>query len=543
MKSFIHNIIGADLSSGRYNKIVTRFPPEPNGYLHIGHAKSICLNFGLVTDNFPGNCNMRLDDTNPETEKPEYVKAILNDVNWLGYNINGSVKFTSDYFNTIHAYAMQLIKDNKAYVCDLLSEDMKLYRGTLTESGKNSPYRDRTIEENLSLFEQMTSGNFSDGSKTLRLKIDMSSPNMNMRDPVIYRIKNISHYNCSEYWNVYPMYDFAHCISDAIEGITHSLCTLEFEDHRPLYEWILDNIHIDSRPKQYEFSRLELSHTVTSKRKLNELVMHNHVNGWDDPRMPTIAGLRRRGYTPESIHSFIDQIGVSKSDNFVNMSVLENALRNDLENKTKRVLAVINPLKITLTNYSDLAMNRNAPYHPSLDYGEREIKLSSEIWIEREDFSENPPPGWQRLAPGKEVRLRYSYIIKCNEVVYDTNNNVSELRCTIDYNTLGKNPIDRKVKGVIHFVSVEHSIPIEIRMYNRLFNIERPTADKDVNFINYLNPNSLIKKTGYIENHNDFTIGSKYQFERLGYFCVDNDSSKSNLVFNLSVSLKDNFKN
>uniref|UniRef100_UPI0035A07C69 glutamine--tRNA ligase/YqeY domain fusion protein n=1 Tax=Neisseria sp. TaxID=192066 RepID=UPI0035A07C69 len=440
---FIRTIIEEDLANGKHTAIQTRFPPEPNGYLHIGHAKSICLNFGLAYV-FDGLCNLRFDDTNPEKENQEYVVSIKEDVHWLGFGWSGEPRYASDYFDQLFDYAVGLIKDGKAYVCDLTADEMREYRGTLTEPGKNSPYRDRSVEENLNLFYKMRDGAFPDGSKTLRLKIDMASGNVNLRDPVIYRIRRAHHHNTGDKWCIYPMYDYTHAISDAIEGITHSLCTLEFEAHRPLYDWVLDNIPAPHpvRPRQYEFSRLELLYSITSKRKLNQLVSDGHVSGWDDPRMPTISGMRRRGYTPEGLRLFAKRVGISKSENVVDMSVLEGAIREELENSAPRLMAVLNPIKVSITNFSDGPVeSRFAPYHPNHeDMGGRELKLSPEIYIEADDFAEEPPKGWKRLTPGGEVRLRHSYVMRCDEVVKNSDDRIVELKCSIDHDTLGKNP-------------------------------------------------------------------------------------------------------
>jgi glutaminyl-tRNA synthetase len=548
--NFIRNIIDDDLAQGKHSSLLTRFPPEPNGYLHVGHAKSICLNFGLVQGDaaYPGQCNLRFDDTNPEKESTEYAESIQADVRWLGFEWAGEVKWASDYFDALYQYAEALIQAGKAYVCELNAEQMREYRGSLKEPGKNSPYRERSVAENLDLFRRMKAGEFPDGSKTLRLKIDMASPNINLRDPVIYRIRRAHHIRTGDAWCIYPMYDYTHCISDALEGITHSLCTLEFEDHRPLYDWVLDNLDIPCHPRQYEFSRLELFYTVTSKRKLNQLVTEKLVAGWDDPRMPTIAGMRRRGYTPEGIRLFARRIGISKSDNHVDMSVLEGAVREELEHSVPRVMAVINPLKVTLTNYTEgVTAARSAGFHPNHpEFGEREVPLSAEIWIERDDFSDNPPAGWQRLTPGGEVRLRYSYVIKCDDVVRDAAGEVIELRCSIDHDTLGKNPVGRKVKGVIHFVAAAHALPIEVRLYDRLFSVPRPDAMKDeagaeIDFKTFINPDSLSVVTGYAEPAlAQAQPEARYQFERIGYFCADrHEHSASRPVFNRTVGLKD----
>ena len=656
---FIRTIIEEDLKSGKHKAIQTRFPPEPNGYLHIGHAKSICLNFGLAYI-YDGLCNLRFDDTNPEKENDEYVNAIKEDVEWLGFHWAGEPRFASNYFDQLYDYAVGLIKDGKAYVDDLTPEEMREYRGTLTEAGKNSPYRDRSIEENLDLFTRMKNGEFPDGSKTLRLKIDMASGNINMRDPVIYRIRRAHHHNTGDKWCIYPMYDYTHCISDAIEGITHSLCTLEFEAHRPLYDWVLNNISknanllnridiiindlykikkltnqdnemyysynahpfvepseqefdksnkrvdetnelekgviesiedlsrenllhswkeeleaitapyqwsvpvdfsiqilkeivdvIDPRPRQYEFSRLELLYSITSKRKLNQLVSEGHVSGWDDPRMPTISGMRRRGYTPEGLRLFAKRAGISKSENIVDMSVLEGAIREELENSAPRMMAVLNPLKVTLTNFQTaLAESRTAPYHPNReDMGSRELPISSTLYIEADDFSENPPKGWKRLTLGGEVRLRHSYVMKCDEVVKDAAGNIVELKCSLDYDTLGKNPEGRKVKGVIHWLSAERAVPATVRLYDRLFTEPRPDAVRGEDgeylpFTDFLNPESVKEITAYVEAAaNDLPAESRWQFERLGYFVTDRkDHAKGRPVFNRTVGLRDTWQ-
>ena len=664
---FIRTIIEEDLKSGKHEAIQTRFPPEPNGYLHIGHAKSICLNFGLAYI-YDGLCNLRFDDTNPEKENDEYVNSIKEDVEWLGFHWAGEPRFASNYFDQLYDYAVGLIKDGKAYVDDLTPEEMREYRGTLTEPGKNSPYRDRSVEENLDLFTRMKNGEFPDGSKTLRLKIDMASGNINMRDPVIYRIRRAHHHNTGDKWCIYPMYDYTHCISDAIEGITHSLCTLEFEAHRPLYDWVVDNIivtndktrfainmlsyilsnlqskyiqldlgnninkHIEiydeiyneisnmrmiisfelknlklesklnvnvnilqklvdislrsyeggfwgeewtriaelisdysnlikeimsllspfpNRPRQYEFSRLELLYSITSKRKLNQLVSEGHVSGWDDPRMPTISGMRRRGYTPEGLRLFAKRAGISKSENIVDMSVLEGAIREELENSAPRLMAVLNPLKVTLTNFeAGKTQSRRAAFHPNHEeMGEREIPVSQTIYIEADDFAENPPKGFKRLTPGGEVRLRHGYVIKCDEVVKDAAGNVVELKCSIDHDTLGKNPEGRKVKGVIHWVSAEHAAEIKVRLYDRLFTVERPDAvrGEDGNYLpftDFLNPESVKEITAYAEPAaKNLPAESRWQFERLGYFVTDRkDHSPEHPVFNRTVTLKDSWQ-
>ena len=541
--NFIRNIIDADLASGKHTCIVTRFPPEPNGYLHIGHAKSICLNFGLALD-YKGRCNLRFDDTNPEKESEEYARSIQEDVQWLGFQWDGQVRWASDYFEQLYEYAIELIRQGNAYVEDLSAEQMREYRGTLTQAGKNSPYRERPVEENLDLFTRMRSGEFADGSKVLRAKIDMASPNINLRDPAIYRIRRVHHIRTGDKWCIYPMYDYTHCISDALEGITHSICTLEFEDHRPLYDWVLDNLTISCHPQQIEFSRLELHYTITSKRKLLQLVNEKHVSGWDDPRMPTISGMRRRGYTPEGIREFAKRIGVSKSDNSVDMAIMEGVIREDLELRVPRVMAVINPLKVTITN-ADGAQAREADFHPNMpELGKRVVPFGKGLFIEADDFAEVPPPGWKRLTLGGEVRLRHSYVMRCDEALKDAMGKVVELRCSIDHDTLGKNPEGRKVKGVIHFLSCDHALPAEIRLYDRLFTVPEPDADREVDFCTHLNPTSLTVVQGWVENCvKDAAPETCYQFERLGYFCTDRRDHQSGgkLVFNRTVTLKDSW--
>ncbi|QZA76552.1 glutamine--tRNA ligase/YqeY domain fusion protein [Deefgea tanakiae] len=548
--NFIRQIIDADLASGKHTAVQTRFPPEPNGYLHIGHAKSICLNFGIAQD-YNGLCNLRMDDTNPEKENDEYAKAIEDDVRWLGFEWNGDVRHSSDYFELLYGYAVELINAGKAYVCELNAEEMRDYRGDFQKPGRNSPFRDRTPAENLDLFTRMRAGEFEDGSKTLRVKIDMQSPNLNMRDPVIYRIKRATHIKTGDSWCIYPMYDYTHCISDALEGITHSLCTLEFEDHRPLYDWVLDNISLECHPQQIEFSRLELLYSITSKRKLNQLVTGNFVSGWDDPRMTTISGMRRRGYSPEGIRLFAQRIGVSKGENIIDFTTLEGAVREQLEGSSPRVMAVLNPLKVTLTNFeAGVTGSRSAPFHPHHEeMGEREIPIAREIWIEHDDFAEEPPKGWQRLTLGSEVRLRYSYVIKCDEVVKDADGNVIELRCSLDTETLGKNPEGRKVKGVIHWISAEHAVPATVNLYERLFTEARPDAVRGedgqyVDFTQFINPESLKTITAYVESCVvNAAPETRYQFERLGYFITDRHSHQAGgtPVFNRTVTLKDSW--
>ena len=543
VSNFIRTIIDGDLASGKHTSIVTRFPPEPNGYLHVGHAKSICLNFGLAKD-YNGLCNLRFDDTNPEKESEEYAQSIQDDVRWLGFQWNGEVRWASDYFDALYDFAVELINKGLAYVDDLSPEQMREYRGTLTEAGKNSPNRDRAAAVNLDLFTRMKNGEFPDGAMVLRAKIDMSSPNINMRDPAIYRIRRAHHIRTGDKWCIYPMYDYTHCISDALEGITHSICTLEFEDHRPLYDWVLDNITIPCHPRQYEFSRLELHYTITSKRKLLQLVNEKHVSGWDDPRMPTISGMRRRGYTPEGIREFAKRIGVSKSENNVDIAVMEGAIREDLELRAPRVMAVINPLKVTSTNF-DGAQTREADFHPNQpELGKRVVPFSSSLLIEADDFAEVPPSGWKRLTLGGEIRLRHSYVMRCDEAVKDATGKVIELRCSIDHNTLGKNPEGRKVKGVIHFLSQEHALPAEIRLYDRLFTVPEPDGDKDVDFCTHLNPASLTVVQGWVESCvKDAAPETRYQFERLGYFVTDRREHQAGgkLVFNRTVTLRDSW--
>ncbi len=543
VSNFIRSIIDGDLASGKHTRIITRFPPEPNGYLHVGHAKSICLNFGLAAD-YQGLCNLRFDDTNPEKESDEYAQSIQEDVRWLGFEWNGEVRWASDYFDALYDFAVELINKNLAYVDDLTPEQMREYRGTLTQAGKNSPNRDRSPAENLDLFARMKAGEFADGAMVLRAKIDMASSNMNMRDPAIYRIRRAHHIRTGDKWCIYPMYDYTHCISDALEGITHSICTLEFEDHRPLYDWVLDNITIPCHPRQYEFSRLELHYTITSKRKLLQLVNEKKVTGWDDPRMPTISGMRRRGYTPEGIREFAKRVGVSKSENSVDMAIMEGAIREDLELRAPRVMAIINPLKVSITN-AENALTREADFHPNMpQLGKRDVAFGSELFIEADDFAEVPPAGWKRLTLGGEIRLRHSYVMRCDEVVKDAAGKIIELKCSIDHATLGKNPEGRKVKGVIHFLSRAHALPAEIRLYDRLFTVAEPDADKDVYFCNYLNPESLTVVQGWVEAAvQNAAPETHYQFERLGYFVTDRRDHQAGrkLVFNRTVTLKDSW--
>ncbi len=541
--NFITEIIDEDLKSGRYKKVHTRFPPEPNGFLHIGHAKSICLNFGLAED-YGGLCNLRFDDTNPEKEEDIYVKSIIEDIKWLGFDWGDRLYYASDYFEQLYEYAVQLIKKGKAYVDSLSAEEISEYRGTPTTPGKESPYRNRTVEENLDLFERMRAGEFKDGEHVLRAKIDMASPNMNLRDPVMYRIKHAHHHRTGNKWCIYPMYDWAHGQSDSIEGITHSICTLEFENHRPLYNWFLNELGIH-HPRQIEFARLNLNYTVMSKRKLLELVENNYVDGWDDPRMPTLSGMRRRGYTPESIRNFADRVGVAKRDGIIDIALLEHSVREDLNKRAWRVLAVLRPLKITITNFpsgeTEWLDAVNNPEDES--YGKRKIPFSNEIYIEEGDFQEEPHKKFYRLAPGREVRLRYAYIIKCEEVIKDENGNVIELKCTYDPDTKsGSGKSNKKVKGTIHWVSAKHAIDAEVRLYDRLFSVENPAGDKEKDFKEFINPNSLeILQNCKVEpGLADATLDKHYQFERTGYFYLDSKySTKEKPVFNRTVSLRD----
>ena len=549
VSNFIRNIVEEDLKSGKHAQIITRFPPEPNGYLHVGHAKAVCHNFGLAKD-YAGLCNLRFDDTNPEKENDEYVKSIQEDISWLGFDWNGEAKYASDYFDKLYEFAEWFINQGLAYVDDLTAEEMREYRGTLTSPGKNSPYRERTIAENLDLFRRMKAGEFADGAKVLRLKIDMASPKMNLRDPAIYRIKRFHHIRTGDKWCIYPMYDYTHCISDALESITHSCCSLEFEDHRPLYDWVVDKLYtaqlLPARPRQIEFSRLELHYTVTSKRKLNQLVTEGLVSGWDDPRMPTISGMRRRGYTPAGIRLFATRCGISKSPNIVDLGFLETAIRDDLESAVPRVMAVLNPLKVVLTNFAnDKTGSREADFHPQHpEFGSRLCELSKEIYIDADDFQEIPEKGFQRLTVGGGVRLRHSYVIKCDELIKNPDGTIKELHCSIDHDTLGKNPEGRKVKGVIHWVSVDKSVPAEIRLYDRLFTVEEPDNVDGRDFKEFINPESLKTITAYIEPAiKTARSEDRFQFERVGYFVADRyDYSSARPVFNKTVGLKDNWR-
>ena len=540
--NFITQIIDEDLASGKHKSVHTRFPPEPNGYLHIGHAKSICLNFGLAKE-YNGLCNLRFDDTNPVKEDVEYVDSIKADVEWLGFKWEGEPRYASDYFDALYGYAIELIEKGLAYVDELSPDQMREYRGTLTEPGKNSPYRDRSVEENLALFERMKNGEFAEGTLSLRAKIDMASPFMVMRDPVLYRIKFASHHQTGDKWCIYPMYDFTHCISDAIERITHSLCTLEFQDNRRLYDWVLENISIERPlPHQYEFSRLNLEGTLTSKRKLLKLVNDGIVDGWNDPRMPTISGLRRRGYTPASLREFCRRIGVTKQDNVVEYSALEACIREDLNENAPRAMAVIDPVRVVIENFEG-EETLTAPNHPNRpELGERQLPFTKELYIDRADFREEANKQYKRLVLGKEVRLRNAYVIKAERVEKDANGEITTIFCTYDPETLGKNPADgRKVKGVIHWVSAMHNHPAEFRLYDRLFTVPNPGAEDDIESV--LNPHSLVVKHGFVEQSLAAAEAEKgYQFEREGYFCADSkDSRPEHLVFNLTVSLKEGF--
>ncbi|EAR59696.1 glutamine--tRNA ligase/YqeY domain fusion protein [Neptuniibacter caesariensis] len=543
--NFIHQVIEQDLEQGTNGgKVVTRFPPEPNGYLHIGHAKSICLNFGTA-EKYNGECNLRFDDTNPTKEDQEYVDAIKSDVEWLGFKWAGEVRYASNYFDQFYEWAQHLVREGKAYVCDLSPEEAKEYRGWATEPGKDSPYRDRTPEENLDLLERMRKGEFDEGSCVLRAKIDMASSNMNLRDPILYRIRKESHHQTGDKWCIYPSYDFAHGQEDAIEGVTHSICTLEFADHRPLYEWFIENLPVPSQPRQYEFGRLNLNYTVTSKRKLKQLVDEGHVSGWNDPRMPTISGLRRRGYSPQAIRNFCDSLAVAKTDGTVDMAQFEYFVREDLDKNAPRAMCVVRPLKVTVTNYpEDQEEWFELPNHPKDEsMGMRKVPFSRNLIIEQEDFAEVPPRKWKRLTQGVAVRLRGSYVITCEEVIKDAEGNVIELKCTYDPATKGANPEGYKAKGVVHWLSADNSVPCEVREYDRLFAEENPDGDKERDFLEFINPESLVLVEGSrcevgLANA---AVESRFQFERTGYFCVDSESSEDKLVFNRTVGLRDSW--
>lgn len=557
--NFIRHMINQDLDSGKHGgRVHTRFPPEPNGYLHIGHAKSICLNFSLAQE-YGGKCNLRFDDTNPAKESQEFVDAIKENISWLGFSWNGEVRYSSNYFDALYAFAVQLIESGKAYVCSLSPDQAREYRGTLTEPGKNSPDRDRSVADNLDLFARMKAGEFEDGSYSLRAKIDMASPNINMRDPVLYRIRHIHHHQTGDKWCIYPTYDYTHCISDAIEGITHSLCTLEFEDHRPLYDWILQSLDLDSLskasdlagtdfeyvlPQQTEFAKLKLNYTVVGKRSLREMVESGIVSGWDDPRMPTLAGMRRRGFTSASIRNFCESVGVARADSVVDLGMLEHAIRDDLDKNAPRAMCVLNPLKVTLTNFDDDHLQElTMACHPKEEsLGERTVPLTREIVIDRSDFEEVPPPKFKRLITGGEVRLRGAYVIRCDEVVKNESGEITELLCSVDMDTLGKSPEGRKVKGVIHWVSASKGIETQVRLYDRLFSVEKPEA-KDIDYHQCLNPDSLQTLSGCIVEPSVLTgASSNFQFEREGYFCIDEqDSTEGKPVFNRTITLRDSW--
>ena len=544
-RDFIRDIIVADRAAGKHGgRVHTRFPPEPNGYLHIGHAKAICLNFG-VADEFRGACNLRMDDTNPTKEDIEYVESIEADVAWLGFHWAGDVLYAADYFQKMYDYAEQLIRAGKAYVDDLTADQIREHRGTLTEPGRDSPYRSRSIEENLDLFRRMKAGEFPDGSRVLRARIDMASPNINLRDPVLYRIVHAPHPRTGDAWSIYPMYDYAHPIEDAIEGITHSLCTLEYEAHRPLYDWVLEIVETPARPQQIEFARLNLSYTVMSKRKLLQLVQEKHVASWDDPRMPTISGFRRRGYTPESIRDFCERIGVAKKENVIDVALLEYCVREDLNKRAPRAMAVVDPLRVVIENYPESQVEEmdlvNNPEDPSA--GTRKVPFSRVVYIEQEDFREDPPKKFFRLAPGREVRLRNAYLITCREVVKDESGQIVELRCTYDPATRGGDaPDGRKVKATLHWVSAQHAIDGEVRLYDRLFSVENPSEDEGKDWRTFLNPHSLEVKTAKLEpSLASASAGSRFQFERIGYFAVDPDTTPGKPVFNRTVTLKDSW--
>jgi glutaminyl-tRNA synthetase len=541
-KDFIRTIIDEDNRTGKYDgRVHTRFPPEPNGFLHIGHAKSICLNFGIAED-YGGKCNLRFDDTNPAKEEDKYVKSIIEDVKWLGFDWEDRLFYGSDYFDRMHEYAVDLIKKGKAYVDDLSPDEISLYRGTLTKPGRNSPHRERSVEENLDLFERMKAGEFGDGEKVLRAKIDMSHPNMNMRDPIMYRILHAPHHNTGDKWCIYAMYDWAHGLEDSIENITHSICTLEFEDHRPLYDWFINELGI-YHPQQIEFARLNLTYTVMSKRMLLELVQDGNVNGWDDPRLPTISGMRRRGYPPTAIRSFCKQIGVAKVNSIIDIEFLEKCIRDDLNKTAPRFMGVLNPLKVVIENYPEDKVEEidavNNPEDP--EAGTRKVPFSREIYIEHDDFMEDPPKKFYRLAPGREVRLRYAYFLTCNEVIKE-NDEVIELRCTIDPETRGGDaPDGRKVKSTLHWVSAPHAIGAEVRLYERLFTVRDPAGEKDHDYKEFLNPDSLkaLNNCKVEPAVKDLKMMDRFQFERLGYFCVDSDMTDENLVLNRTVQLRD----
>jgi glutaminyl-tRNA synthetase len=543
---FIREMIDDHFKTNRFQgRVATRFPPEPNGYLHIGHAKSVCLNFGIAAQ-YGGTCNLRMDDTDPTGESQEYVDSIIRDVKWLGFDWEDRLYYASDYYEQLYQFATQLIKKGKAYVCSLSADEIREYRGTLTEPGKESPYRNRSMEENLDLFKRMRAGEFKEGAHVLRAKIDMASSNITMRDPIMYRIRYEPHYRTENKWCIYPMYDFAHCLSDSLEKITHSICTLEFENNRPLYDWFLDALDLESHPQQIEFARLNLSYTVLSKRRLIELVENRNVSGWDDPRMPTLAGLRRRGYTPEAIRNFCERIGVAKNDSIIDVALLEYCIREDLNEKAPRVMAVLRPLRVVIDNYPEGRMEEfNCTYHPqNPKMGSRKVPFSRILFIEQEDFMEKPPKKFYRLAPGKEVRLRYGYFIKCVNIIKDpSTGNITEVHCTYDPETRsGFAPDGRKVDATIHWVSAEHSIPAEVRLYDRLFNVANP-SEAGSDYLEHLNPKSLevLRDCRIEQSMKSAATASRFQFERVGYFCVDLDSSEKGLVFNRTVTLRDSW--
>ena len=538
---FIRHLIDADQASAKHGgRVATRFPPEPNGYLHIGHAKSVCLNFGLALD-YGGTCNLRFDDTNPDTESEEYAEAIKADVRWLGFDWDERLYHASDYFEQLYDFACDLIKAGKAYVDSLSADDIRNMRGTLTEPGRDSPHRQRSMAENLDLFARMRAGEFAEGEHVLRAKIDMASSNINMRDPTLYRIRKSPHHRTGDRWQIYPLYDYTHCISDALEGITHSLCTLEFEDHRPLYDWVLDQLDLPCHPQQIEFARLEINYTITSKRKLLELVREAHVAGWDDPRLPTLKGMRRRGYPPAALRDFCERVGVTKKQTVIDMGVLENCVREELDRSAPRAMVVMDPLKVTIENFEEAAVEwLQAPNHPKdAALGNRSVPFTREILIERDDFSENPPPKYYRLAPGAEVRLRYGYVIRCTDVIKNADGTVSELRCVYDAATAGGKSADgRKIKGIIHWVSAAHAQALEVRLFDRLFDVPDPGAAED--YREHLNPHSLrVVKTARAEPALRAEPGFCCQFERIGYFCADLESSSAAPVFNRTVTLRD----
>tara|TARA_B100000676_G_scaffold174789_2_gene171502 strand:+ start:100 stop:1776 length:1677 start_codon:yes stop_codon:yes gene_type:complete len=543
-RNFIQHIIDKDVKSfENQTSIMTRFPPEPNGHLHIGHAKSMCLNFGLAKE-YGGICNLRFDDTNPTTENKEYVDSIKDDVEWLGFNTSNKTYYASDYFSILFDFAINLIKKGKAFVDSQPPETIRSQRGSLQTPGTNSPFRDRDVNTNLDLFHRMRQGEFDEGEHILRAKIDMSSPNMNMRDPTLYRIRKMDHYRTGNQWNIYPMYDFTQCLSDAIEGVTHSICTLEFEDHRPLYDWVIENVETSNRPKQIEFARLEIDYSITSKRKLLSLVEEGNVSGWDDPRLQTLKGMRRRGYPPEAIKNFCELIGITKKQAVIDLSTLENCVREELDKKAPRIMAVLDPLKVIIKNFpGNTSEQLNAPNHPKdSTFGERKLPITKEIYIERSDFMEEPPKKFHRLSPGKKVRLRYAFVIRCEEIVKDENGTVQELHCSYDSSTYnGKNPEDGKVKGIIHWVSAEKNIPIQARLFDRLFTVPNPNGEED--FRKFLNPKSLeIKNHGLAEISLKSSKHSQFQFERTGYFSLDKkESTNDKLVYNRTTTLRDSW--